>query len=125
MNRFEKYRNAVTNYGNAFCKQFVKPQILNLESCAGIHCNNCRTIQLAWLLTEPEETEVDWSKVKVDTPILVRDYDDESWRKRYFAKYENKQVYAWVNGGTSWSEKATINWKYAKLAEVEDEKDNT
>lgn len=28
---------------------------------------------------------VDWSKVKVDTPVLVRDFENENWKKRYFA----------------------------------------
>ena len=37
---------------------------------------------------EPEEPEVDWSKVEVDTPILVRNTDNEEWNKRYFARYE-------------------------------------
>ena len=36
-----------------------------------------------------EEHEIDWYKVAVDTPILVRDSEDEEWQRRYFAKYEN------------------------------------
>ena len=36
-----------------------------------------------------EEPEIDWYKVAVDTPILVRDSEDEEWQRRYFAKYEN------------------------------------
>lgn len=32
---------------------------------------------------------VDWSKVKVDTPILVKDDYDDKWEKAYFAKYED------------------------------------
>ncbi len=28
---------------------------------------------------------VDWSKVKVDTPVLVRDFEGAKWEKRYFA----------------------------------------
>ena len=42
-----------------------------------------------WANSEYVEPPVDWSKVAVDTPILVRDSEEESWRKRYFAKYEN------------------------------------
>ena len=72
---------------------------------------------------EYEEPEVDWSKVEVDTPILVRNTDNEEWNKRYFARYEYETIYAWVNGLTSWT---TIDsddvyaWKYAKLAEQEE-----
>lgn len=69
---------------------------------------------------KPEEAEVDWSKVKVDTPILVRSYTDSKWHRRYFAKYEDGKIHAWGNGRTSWSTGGvTICWPYAKLAEVE------
>lgn len=45
---------------------------------------------------EPED--VDWSKVEVDTPILVKNYEDAEWKKRYFAEYSDGRVYAWANG---------------------------
>lgn len=64
---------------------------------------------------------VDWSKVKVDTPIFVSDVKEEKWVKRYFAFFENGKVYAWVGGATSWSadnDKDVLKWEYAKLAEV-------
>ena len=41
-----------------------------------------------WANSEYVEPPVDWNKVAVDTPILVRDSEEEAWRKRYFAKYE-------------------------------------
>ena len=69
-----------------------------------------------------EETEIDWSKVAVDTPILVRDSKNETWYKRYFAKFENGKVYAWNDGKTSWSSAGdNISWNYAKLAKEDDE----
>lgn len=68
-----------------------------------------------------EETEIDWSKVEIDTPILVRDYENDIWLKRHFAKFDSGTVYAWRNGGTSWSSNGIVNnWKYAKLAEEGD-----
>lgn len=64
---------------------------------------------------------VDWSKVKVDTPILVS-FDGCNWVKKYFAKVQNNTVYAFDNGATSWSvsnvEYCVTPWIYAKLAEV-------
>ena len=65
---------------------------------------------------------VDWNKIKVNTKILVRDNEQEDWHKRYFAKYENERVFAWCCGGTSWSarDKAVLGWKYAELAEEEE-----
>lgn len=69
---------------------------------------------------KPEEPEVDWSKVEVDTPILVRWHTSSKWCRRYFAKYEDGKIHAWGNGRTSWSTGGvTICWPYAKLAEVE------
>ena len=29
-----------------------------------------------------EEHEIDWDKVAVDTPILVRDFENEVWKKK-------------------------------------------
>lgn len=84
---------------------------------------SCPNDALNWLFLEYEEPEVDWSKVKVDTPILVKDILKSEWIKRYFAKYENGRVYVWKEGKTSWSavnEHDVISWKYVKLAESEE-----
>ena len=74
-----------------------------------------------WCEYEYVEPQIDWSKVPVDTPILVRDSQDDEWIHRHFAKFEDGVVYAWSNGKTSWSllslDKVDWNWKYAKLAE--------
>lgn len=64
---------------------------------------------------------VDWSKVAVDTLILVKDYKCNAWKKRYFAFYKDETVYAWANGATSLSvenDRNIIPWAHAKLAEV-------
>lgn len=63
---------------------------------------------------------IDWSKVEVDTPILVSN-DNKEWIKRYFARYEDGNVYGWLNGKTSWTATGELSighWNYAKLAEV-------
>ena len=64
---------------------------------------------------------VDWSKVKVDTPVLVRDFEDMKWRKRYFAFFKDGKVHTWNGGVTSWTcenPNCVMSWVYAKLAEV-------
>lgn len=65
---------------------------------------------------------IDWSKVPVDTPILVRDFEHLNWERRYFAKAQNGKVFAWDGGATSWSANNNkycfTSWQYAKLAEV-------
>lgn len=63
---------------------------------------------------------VDWSTVKVDTPILVKSVKDNEWTRRYFAYYIDGHVYAWIGGATSWSTDHDNNvswWNYAKLPE--------
>ena len=121
MKNYEKYADEIREYkGDSFCADFVKPNILKSEYC-NLDCTMCRMLQAMWLLEEYEEPEVDWSKVDVDTPILVRAIDDGKWKKRYFAKYEGGVVYAWDCGKTSWNKDCVASWKYAKLAESGEE----
>ena len=42
---------------------------------------SCFNEALNWLFSEYKEPEVDWSKVKVDTPILVKDTEESEWKK--------------------------------------------
>lgn len=128
MKNYEKYADKIrkykTNKDEYFCNEFIMPHILKKDSCAGISCEQCHMLQMTWLLEEyeePEEPEIDWSKVEVDTPILVRQDKNGDWLKRHFAKYENGDVYVWTDGKTSWTETDKIKWKYAKL--VEDQKE--
>ena len=71
-----------------------------------------------------EIVDVDWSKVQVDTKILVSE-DGEDWYRRYFAKYENGFIYAFPDGLSSFTARykpecgyrRVCGWKYAKLYE--------
>ena len=126
-------------YGDKIIELAIDEGVLALNNgepapCAKIKCEDCDYGKSdscggseykfrEWLNSEYVEPPVDWSKVEVDTPILVRDSEKESWRKRHFAKYENGIVYAWGNGTTSWgafSSDSLVNWKMAKLAESEE-----
>ena len=103
--------------------------------CVSMKCSECGFYSTnyscthnvrEWLDSEYVAPPVDWSKVEVDTPILVRDSEKESWRKRHFAKYENGKVYTWLGGATSWSADSSsdiTDWKMAKLAESEEKND--
>lgn len=73
-----------------------------------------------WLYEEYQEPTVDWSKVPVDTKVLVSD-GGEKWFKRYFAEFDDGRVYVWSYGGTSWSNNLTSPYNYAKLAEEDAE----
>lgn len=109
------------------------------ENCRKIKCKGCvfdgGTMKYCERKTrewanseyvEPVEPSVDWSKVPVDTPILVRNEGvGKEWEKRYFARYIDGKIYAWPIGTTSWSHgnKAVSTWDYAKLAESEESHD--
>lgn len=64
---------------------------------------------------------VDWSKVAVDTPVLVKTFEEMKWGKRYFAFFKDGKVHTWNGGVTSWTYENpnfVTSWVYAKLAEV-------
>lgn len=91
--------------------------------CEEINCTVCiNFLYPLWLEEEYKEPETDWSKVAIDTPILVS-RDGAIWLKRYFCRYENGKVRAFVNGKTEWSSLGEdCAWSYAKLAELEEKK---
>ena len=66
------------------------------------------------------EEVMDWSKVPVDTKVLVSD-DGEKWYERYFAECKHGKVYCFSNGTTSFTIQGSnypvekISWDYAKL----------
>lgn len=95
------------------------------EDCDFNKLNSCKCSEYKfreWLNSEYVEPPVDWSKVAVDTPILVKDREGDEWVRRYFAKYEGGKVCTWLGGATSWSVDSgnITNWKMAKLAESEE-----
>ena len=62
----------------------------------------CEQIIKEWANSEYKEREIDWNKVPVDTCILITDSYGYTL-KRHFAKYDNKKIYAYPDGTTSWS----------------------
>ena len=121
----------VKNIGNTAFVTTKRPvmddDILDINSGGNIKCIN----NISKIMPQIERNEVlniaeelgiiDWSKVEVDTPILVKDFETSKWEKRHFAYFENGRVHTWYGGTTSWSSEEsenTMSWKYAKLAEV-------
>lgn len=78
-----------------------------------------------------EREEVDWSKVPKDTKVLVSngerdDIDfEESFVRRYFAKYENGIFYTYAQGTDIWTSESycytLVPWDYCKLVEEPEE----
>lgn len=107
-------------------KETGKPAACSYMKCREcfFEPHDCNKGMEHWLQSEHID-EVDWSKVKVDTPIYVSNVtdsnDDKKWYPRHFAKFENGKVYTWIGGGTSFTTKkgedSCYEWKYAKLAE--------
>ena len=126
MKNHEAYNDMIMKYkgeDTKLCINFIQPYILKSDHCNNLCCEACQMLQTIWLMEEYEEPEVDWNKVKVDTPILVRNAEDEPWLRRYFAKYENGRIHAWSVGRTSWTANTvahTTSYAYAKLAKVEE-----
>ena len=130
MTNFEKYRKQllefiVNNKGSSPAMvdgKFVKCGDTHCSKCSldkeEYHGMYCRNRMLLWLCEEYQEPTADWSKVEVDTKVLVSD-DGEEWHKRHFARYEEGIVYVWGYGDTSWTTDLMEAWEYAKLAEVE------
>lgn len=94
---------------------------LACEDCLfGFSDTDCISARKKRANSEYVEPPIDWSKVAVDTPVLVRDSANLGWTKRHFAKYENGSVFTWSGGATSWSSEGyTTEWVLAKLPDKE------
>lgn len=134
MLNIEKYKDVLILFDIIKPSQLAKVKVRDkdkLVPCDWVDCVDCEYYKDSkcsikaeeWLFQEYEEPKVDWSKVKVDTPILVGNTENDVTHKRYFAKYEDGKVYTWGGGTTSWTvsgEHDVTFWKYAKLAESEE-----
>ena len=123
----EKYEKEILDIAcHGFSIALVGDKVVGCQSSRCSECAfqymSCRNAVEKWANSEYVEPSVDWTKVPVDTPILVRDYESREWIRRYFARYVNGNVIAWGGGATSWStnDDNVVLWKYAKLAESEE-----
>lgn len=76
---FQRYRNMAVNLTSgepSICGKIKCSECLFSESN-----KDCEVLLKEWAEKEYEEQSVDWSKVAVDTPILVRDSEKEVWEK--------------------------------------------
>lgn len=121
MLKCEKYIDVIASaMTNTKCK-FVKEEILKIDYCDGLlNCNECREKVKQWLLEEYVESEIDWSKVPVDTPVMVRDTVNKKWSERHFVCYmpsDNYPFLAFSYGDKRETANGVDKWKYCKLAE--------
>ena len=129
MTNREKFAEQILDIACSGNLTAINKATLEPIACQELSCEDClfyvldkgcgRNEMKKWANSEYVEPPVDWSKVTVDTPILVNDSNDHGWVKRYFAKYENGRVYAWSNGATSWTGDRCTPWELAKLPDKE------
>lgn len=130
MTNYEKYKTQIEKFARLNIRFALDKEDRKIVMCAGFSCLQCEfnknttggiceRAKFEWAnakYIEPKE-EIDWSKVPIDTPILVKRSAEGTWLKRHFAKYEDEEVCAWDNGKTSYTIDSMSFWPYAKLAE--------
>ena len=116
---FETLKNKVFN-DDKEATPFICKDIKNAASFAAAEFIQVAAMAQKFIASSEKnnQKEVDWSKVKVDTPVLVRSCETDSWHKRHFAKYEDGEVYVFASGFTSWtSGRLPVVFNFTKLAE--------
>ena len=121
---FETLKNKVFN-DDKEATPFICKDIKNAASLAAAEFIQVAAMAQKFIASSEKnnQKEIDWTKVKVDTPVLVKDSDDSEWVRRYFAKYENGAVCVFASGFTSWTAQSLTPkfWLFAKLAEGSEE----
>lgn len=121
MTNYEKYKNLVIDCVLKYSPCELVDKAYGLGSCNERTCTECRKIIEEWL--NKEYIGIDWSKVKVDTPVTIK--DEKGIMFRHFAKYYREHVYVYANGKTSWTNDGeTEAWEpeCVKLGRDEDNK---
>lgn len=122
MTNYEKNKKLLDMYGVSNISWGVdrdgKISDCNRNICT--HCifygkGICAQKRLEWLQKEHKEPEVDWSKVEIDTPILVRNFKDDGWEIRYFAGLIGGKVHTFDKIEASDDYTNILPWRYAKL----------
>jgi len=74
-----------------------------------------------------EAKEQDFSNIKIDTPVLVKNHWGKNWVKRHFYKQDLGTIYCFKDGKTSYTiDKLPENieeWRYCKLPLVKARRD--
>lgn len=103
---YEHYKDEIIKHCIAKKQcEFIRGTMFKTDDCSKYNtCSECREEAFKWLDEPYEEPviEIDWSKVPVDTPVIVEEGFDTYWN-RYFYKYENDKIFTFDNGTTFWS----------------------
>ena len=124
MKNYEKYlEEIIDSLGiSGMSCYFIHRRVFHEETCNDRDCVTCNKRVKEWL-KEEYNPQIDWSKVPVDTPVIVISDGGVSYC-RHFAKFENNEIYVFNAGATSWtspnSPYAFTKWNETKLAREED-----
>ena len=135
MTNYEHYKEQIERIARLGRRVAMNATTGEIVCCGDINCNeclfqgsdvaSCSQKAFEWAAEEYRETEVDWSKVPVDTPVLVS-HDGKKWSRRHFSRVVNGIPYIWMYGSTSWTAYDNYNnemtYRYIKLVEVDNEK---
>ena len=133
MTNYEYYKEQIERIARIGRRVAMDATTGEIVCCVDIDCNEClfqgsedeKCSQKAfkWADEEYTESEVDWSKIPLDTPVLISvDGKNGNWFNRYFAGVNEKgQPTVFCYGATQWSNgyEEPCHFKYIKLAEVE------
>lgn len=77
-------------------------------------------IKIVQTWSDNNQPEIDWTKVPMGTPVLVKDKSDIEWRKRYFVIYlpnANEKFCTFNSGDTRENAEGVSCWSECKLAD--------
>ena len=113
---FEKeiLKIAITGQAVAVHKDKLEPMVCTKEHCKD--CLNCgtngrckdkeKTVILDWMNEEyidPAE-RIDWSKIAIDTPMLVRNEESDTWENAHYEGWKMNGIYVLPNGSTKFTQ---------------------
>ena len=124
MKNFEKYIDELIKENGEICG-FVNKYLLKDKSDCFLtdwSCQECRVKLFRWL-NEEYKPQIDWSKVPVDTPVIVSN-GGSFFKNRHFAGFNaiNDRCFAtFAEGKTSFTANGALeHWLKCELARPED-----
>ena len=117
---YEEYIESIRT--STECKFRKKYGITTDSECNRFHCQVCNNNTAKWL-DSTYVPQIDWTKVPVDTPVIVSHMFDHN-KRRHFLKYNegvNDCFETFANGETSFTSNGlTEHWLKCELAHPED-----
>ena len=87
MTNYENRREEIEPLTRMGIRVAIEKETNEIRACDGFTCDkclfgpnyNCAKRAIEWADAEYIEPQVDWSKVAVDTPILVKQFRHNNW----------------------------------------------